>query len=250
MQRFKTGYKWLDKLMPEGLPVPSSTLISGPGGTGKPLVSFAFVSAWLKYGGSAIGIPLQYPSLEFVGDAMARLYDVDVKNYRGKLAYIQFDPKFSYIEKVSDNTVKANLLKPKVWDEAVKEAGKLVEKSDLGTMIFGSALNLLLFSPTYKDIMIEKLKEIIEKDKTKTYLFSVSTSAFREKIRTLERAADNLMFTRIEKPMKLFFRISKMKGLEFSKEEIRVPIPKELLNGIKVVAEKTRNRMIPIIRKV
>jgi len=236
--------------MPEGLPVPSSTLISGPGGTGKPLVSFAFVSAWLKHGGSAIGIPLQYPSLEFVEDAIARLYDVDVKNYRGKLAYIQFDPKFSYIERVSDNTVKANLLKPKVWDEAEKEAEKLIEKSDLGTMIFGSALNLLLFSPTYKNAMIKKLKEIIEKDKTKTHLFSVSTSAFREQIRVWERGADNLMFTRIEKPMKLFLRISKMKDVEFSKEEIRAPISEEVLNKIKAVAETTRNRMIPIIRKV
>ena len=36
---------WLQKALPEGMPYPTSTLISGPGGTGKPLVEFAFVAS-------------------------------------------------------------------------------------------------------------------------------------------------------------------------------------------------------------
>lgn len=47
MLRLNTGYQWLDKVMPEGLLIPSSTLISGPGGTGKPLIAFAFISSCL-----------------------------------------------------------------------------------------------------------------------------------------------------------------------------------------------------------
>ncbi len=40
MATLKTNIRWLDELLPEGILIPSSTLISGPGGTGKPLVEF------------------------------------------------------------------------------------------------------------------------------------------------------------------------------------------------------------------
>ncbi|MCD6543651.1 MAG: hypothetical protein J7K34_04015, partial [Flavobacteriaceae bacterium] len=66
MKSLKIEQEWLKELMPDGLPYPSSTIISGPGGSGKPLVEFAFVASWLKSGGSVIGIPLQYPSIDFV----------------------------------------------------------------------------------------------------------------------------------------------------------------------------------------
>ena len=63
---YKIEYDWLKKLLPEGFPYPTSTLISGPGGRGKPRVGFVFVASWLKFGGSIIGIPLQYPTMELV----------------------------------------------------------------------------------------------------------------------------------------------------------------------------------------
>jgi hypothetical protein len=100
------------------------------------LVEFAFVSAWLKAGGSLIAIPLQYPKAELIYTAMKVLYDIDLLNYGGKVAYIQFDPHADICAKLSDDTL-----------------------------------------------------------------------------------ADNLMFTRMEKPMKLFFKISRMKNVAFSKEE-------------------------------
>lgn len=46
MKKLKANIKWLNELLPEGISIPSSTLISGPGGTGKPLVEFAFVAAF------------------------------------------------------------------------------------------------------------------------------------------------------------------------------------------------------------
>ena len=39
MKHLKTNKKWLDQLIPEGILVPSSTIISGPGGSGKPIIS-------------------------------------------------------------------------------------------------------------------------------------------------------------------------------------------------------------------
>ena len=92
MNSIKIEYDWLKKLLPEGFPYPTSTLISGPGGTGKPLVEFAFVASWLKFGGSIAGIPLQYPTMELVKTAMDKLYNLDLKNYLRKVVFIQFAP--------------------------------------------------------------------------------------------------------------------------------------------------------------
>lgn len=126
----------------------------------------------------------------------------------------------------------------------------MIERSDLETLVFGSALNLLLFSPTYKDDIIKNLTNIIKNDKSKTYLFSVSTSAFADEIKLWEEAADNLMYTRMEKPMRLFFKITKMKEVKFSREEMQVPISREILMEIKETAEATRKRIIPEIMKI
>lgn len=250
MKKIKTRHEWLDKLMPVGLPIPSSTLISGPGGTGKPLIGFTFVSSWLEQGGSVVFVPLQYPSRDFTETTLKRLYGTEIKNYADKVAFVKFDPTIRSMQTVSKDMIKANLLKPEVWEHSIENASNIVEQSELGTMIFGSALNLLLFSETYKDSILKKLEETLKKDKTKTYLFSVSTTVFREKIRILENAADNLMFTRMEKPMKLYLRITKMKEVRFLEEEVRVPISKQVLYDIKEVAETTRRRMIPMIRRI
>ena len=250
MNTLKLEEEWLQKLLPEGSPYSSSTLISGPGGTGKPLVEFAFVSSWLKSGGSVIGIPLQYPNTEFMRSAMSNLYNINLKNYHDKIAYIQFDPSIDGCEEIGDDTIKANMLKPCVWGEAIERAESMIEKSEFGALVFGSALNLLLFSPTYKKDAIKNLETIIKNDKSRTYIFSVSTSAFADEIREWEEAADNLMYTRMEKPMRLFFKILKMKEVKFSREEVEVPISREALTEIKDVAETTRKRIIPEIVKI
>jgi len=58
------------------------------------------------------------------------------------------------------------------------------------------------------------------------------------------------MFTRVEEPMRLFYKIVRMKRVPFLKDEIQVPISKQLLDEIKKVAEETRKRKIPQIRQV
>ncbi len=58
------------------------------------------------------------------------------------------------------------------------------------------------------------------------------------------------MFTRMKKPMKLLFRISRIKEVKFSKGEVNVPISKEALTEIKGLAEATRKRIIPEIMKI
>ncbi len=147
--------------------------------------------------------------------------------------------------------IKANLLKPDVWDETINRAENFLhEKSDLGFLVFASALNLLLFSPTYKKLNLDKFEKVLTEDKKKTYIFSVSTSAFREDIRKWEKAADNLMFARMQEPMKLYLRIDKMGNRRVSLKEVQVPMKKEVLEEIKKVAESTRKREIPKLRRI
>jgi KaiC/GvpD/RAD55 family RecA-like ATPase len=250
MTNLKINISWLDELLPEGISIPSSTLISGPGGTGKPLVEFAFVVAWLKAGGSVIAIPLQYPGGELLITAMKNLYNLDLNEYHNKIVYLQFDINTGGCIKTSTNTLKANLLKPEVWDETINKAEGMFDKTGLGTMVFGSALNLLLFSKTFKDSMLKKLKDSLQHDKSRTYAFAVNNSTLANEIKTLEDVADNLMFTRMEKPMKLFLKIDRMKGVRFSGEEREVPISEEMLREIYAIAEITRKLRIPEIKKI
>jgi len=248
MKNLKTNIKWLDELLPEGILIPSSTLISGPEGTGKPLVEFAFLAAWLKAGGSLISIPLQYPGGELLITGMKKLYNLDINDYHGRIAYVQFDINAEGCEKTSSNTLKANLLKPEVWDETINMAESIFDKTSTGTMVFGSALNLLLFPKTYKERMLYKLKDALRNDKRHSYAFAVSNSTFSDEIKILEDAADNLMFTRMEKPTKLFLKINRMKEVRFSGEEREVPISEEMLREIKEIAEITRKTRIPELK--
>jgi len=250
VDRLSLSHDWLDRLLPEGIPYPSATVISGPGGSGKPLIGLAIVYDWLRAGGSIVFIPLEHSNLEFIGKSLEKLYDLNVEDYADKTAYIKFDPEIGELEKTSGDTLRANLVKPEVWDKVIGEANELVGESEIGIMFFGSALNLLLFSPTYGDKVLEKLVSIAKEHGENSYLFTVSTSAYREKIRRLEQASENLMFARMEKPMELYLKIDRMLGVKFLGEEVKVPISREMLDEIKATADKTRKKAIPRIRRI
>jgi len=250
MKTIGIEYGWLSRLLPQGFPYPSSTLISGAGETGKPLVGFAFVSSWLKSGGSVILMPLQYPTAEFVKSVMSKIYKIDLEDYRRRIAYIQFDPSIDGYEVMEDNIIKANLLKPNVWNKTIKKADSIIEKNNLGSLVCGSALNMLLISPTYRENVLKNLETIIKTDKSMTYIFCVSTSPFTDEIKIWEEAADNLIYMRMEKPMRLFLKISRMRGVKFSGEEVAVPISKEILIEIKNIVNATLKRVMPVLIKI
>jgi KaiC/GvpD/RAD55 family RecA-like ATPase len=251
MRMLKLSHDWLAGLLPEGLPYPSSTLISGPGGSGKPLIGFAFVYDWLTAGGNVVFIALQYAETKFVKTSLMQLYHMDVDDCPGKVAYIQFGHDLDTWEKINKNTLRANLLKPDIWDDAMKEAGNSLDRQDEpGTLVFASALNLLLFSPTYREINLNKFEKLLRDDKSRTYLFSVSTSAFGDDIKKWEKAADNLMFASMKEKMELYLSIDKINNVNVTPKEIQVPVKREILEEIKEVAESTRKREIPKISKI
>ena len=49
---------WLGQILPQGWPTGTSSLITGPGGSGKPLIGNVIVANWLKQGGSVVFMAL------------------------------------------------------------------------------------------------------------------------------------------------------------------------------------------------
>jgi archaellum biogenesis ATPase FlaH len=251
MKYVKIDQEEWKRLLPNGLPFPSSTLISGPGGSGKPLIGFAIVNKWLKSGGNVIFIPIQYPKTTFLKTSLKRIYNIDIKDYEEQTTFIEFTPEVETYEKTDEHTFKANLLKTQVWQKILIEAGQsMTPGKELGTLVFASALNILLFSPTYRKECLSYLEQLLKEDHDRSYLFSASTSAFREEIRRWENAAENLLFTRMGEEMTLYMHVEKLQHKTISSEETRIPMNKEMLKDIKEIAEHTRTRRIPQLKKI
>jgi len=160
------------------------------------------------------------------------------------------DAGISYYHEVNRHIINANLVKPEVRDKVLNLASTKLPDEGPGILIFGSALNLLLFSPTYGDAILEKIKSTIASNTTKTYIFSVSTSAKAKEISQLEEIADNLILSRSEKkPFRLFMKVLKMRDVSYISEEVQVPISPKTLDYIKEIADHSRNKILPAILK-
>ncbi|MBN1625358.1 MAG: hypothetical protein JW944_02440 [Deltaproteobacteria bacterium] len=251
MDRIYTDQEWFDRLIPEGIPTHSSTLITGPGGSGKPLIGNLIAAAWLRHGGSVVFLSLQYPSHDFIIAALKNVAQLDLDQYKERTVFVELDVSREDVILTSANHFKANLVKPDVWDETIKQACSAAPNEGPGILVFGSALNLLLFSPTYSKAILGRMKNTIRYDKRHTYLFTVSTTAMASEISQLEAIADNLIRSYSEKPpLRLFMSINRMKNSSFAADEIEVPIPSELLGEVKEVADHSRLRVIPLIKKI
>ncbi|MBN1633881.1 MAG: hypothetical protein JW917_06935 [Ignavibacteria bacterium] len=250
METLKIGIDWIDRVIPEGISLKSTTVITGTGGSGKPLIGEIFVAAWLKKGGSVIFMPLQYPNSEFISESIKSVTGLDIWNYKEKIIFLQLNTEIAEYKEIDKNHINANLVKPEVWEEVLNLASKKLSDEGPGILIFGSALNLLLFSPSYGDAIFEKIKSTMNLNKDKTYLFSVSTSAKEIEIAQLEKIADNLLISRSEKkPFRLFMKVLKMKDVPFISDEVQVIISPEMLMRIKEMAENSRKKILSAILK-
>ncbi len=251
MKRIHIGQPWLDRLIPEGFPTHTSTLITGPGGSGKPLIGNLIAAAWLRQGGSVVFMSLQYPTHEFIVSGLNNVAHLELSMYHDRVAFIELDTSLEGMESVSSGHLKANLVIPDIWDSVLEEACSLVPDEGPGILVFGAALNLLLFSPTYGTATLERMKKTIQDDERRTYLFSVSTTAKKEQIADLEAVANNLIMTHSTKrPFQLFMQILRMKDTYFTPEEVEVPLTPETLAEVKEIADHSRKRVIPLISKI
>jgi hypothetical protein len=117
--------------------------------------------------------------------------------------------------------------------------------------VFCSALNLLLFSPTYGKDILEKMRATSSEEQKRTYLFSASTTARADEIAELEAVVDHLITTRSTKsPFQLYMQIERIKGAFFVSDEIQVPFSASVLTDVKEVADHSRKRVIPLVSKL
>ncbi|NJE10577.1 hypothetical protein E3E25_06520 [Thermococcus sp. MAR1] len=249
----KLGIPWIGGIIPRGFPSNTSTLVSGPGGSGKPLIGYIFASGWLKNGGNVVFL-LTSTTLEYLRNTMG-LLGADLDDYGSRVFFVELDPGIEGIEIVSDEHIRANFVKPEIWDEALALASVYLSNvpktiAPLGTMVVGAALNLLFFSPTYGRAIHRKIMDTLASNKTKTYFFTVNTDVFRDMVEELEGAADNLMFSRMEKPMRLFLRVERVKWAPFERKEVEVPLSREILDEIREEAERGKKNLIPAIKRL
>ena len=251
METIKIGVSWINDVIPEGLPLKSTTVITGPGGSGKPLIGEVFVVDWLRKGGSVIFMSLQYPGSEFITESIKSVTGLNIQDYNEKIIFLQLDTGISEYQEVNKSLILANLVKPEVWEKVLNLASAKLPDEGPGILIFCSALNLLLFSPTYGDVILEKIKNTIVSNTTNTHIFSVSTSAKAKEISELEEIADNLILSRSEKePFRLFMKVLKMRDVSYKSDEIQVPIPPKILEHIKEMADHSRSKVLPAILKI
>ncbi|MBN2300707.1 MAG: hypothetical protein V3569_01715 [Acholeplasmataceae bacterium] len=241
---------WLKELFPHGIDANESILISGPGGSGKPLVELAFVDSWLKNGGSVIGIPLQYPSLEMVNQSMYEIYKTDLKAYHKHVVMIAFNPTLNDEILIKDQVISANLILPGMWEKTMNEAISKLEPSKLGVLVFASALNLLLFNEHYKEDMLFLIKNILSGNTQYTSLFTVSNNVYPEDIKIWEDAADNLMFTELSQEKILTLFIKRIKHSYCTQHQKIIPIDAKVLSEIEIIAKSTRNKNIQAIKAI
>ncbi len=246
----KSDINWLNELFPKGFESKESILISGPGGSGKPLVALGIANAWLKAGGSIVNIPLQYPSMSMIKESMKSIYNMDLDDYKGRVSYIQFNPEIDGIKQKNESVIEANLVKPGQWKHAVEKAKTMVADTSLGVLVFASALNLLLFNRKYKDEVYESIKENLENVSDTSYLFTVANNVFTDDIKRWEETSDNLMVTHLDDNMTLSLKVKKMHSVPYSQNWHVIPIESSKFDEIQAVAQSSRKKNVKAIKNI
>ncbi|MBN2552137.1 MAG: hypothetical protein JXB06_05180 [Spirochaetales bacterium] len=251
---FVTGLGWFDAIVPSGLPVPASIIISGPSGTGKPFVGLAVAGSWLEQGGRVIFIPIHaaYPSL-FTG-GLKSMHGLSLQEHPASHFFILFDaeldPGQDNVKVAGSNAIRCNLLNPKVWREALSIASASME-GDGPILVFASALNVLFMSPSYGEQFFLMLLDTIRDTGGWTYLLAISSSILRKKGIILEQAADHLfLMQRVDREKQLRLRAARVRGASFSVDPVPVPFEPELIRQLKGEAVASRRILIPAVGKL
>ncbi len=255
MKVFRPELKWLEDVLPEGLGVPSSTLISGPGGSGKPLVGLGIAAEWIRKGGSVVFVPLQYPGRGVVEEDMRDAYGIRLSEYEASTAFLRFDrtmdPYKKRIMLLEDGEICSNLTNPDNFSRAIDLAALSLPNEGPGTLIFASAVNLLLFSESFAEPMYALLRHQLQEDRRFSWLYTATTSTLVEKITGLEEAADNLLISERSEPEgRLLLRVIRARDVRWREEAVELPLDAQTLQRMKRRAEESRMINIPALREI
>lgn len=228
MNKLTLHYKWLNDVLPEGFPYPSSTVLKGPMGAGKPIIAEAFIASWLKEGGKLISMPLQFPYPAFSQENMKALYGVDLNDYANQIVFVSFNPTSQVVEKNGENQLRANLVEPGQWHQVITHARALLGNTG-NIMLFATAINLPLVSDRKSADVIATIQNLFHADNKLTFLFALSTSMVDERADKISKAADNVIEGDLTQDHYLRFRILRMKGAAYHTNKQKVPFAPNLL---------------------
>ncbi|MFP4151414.1 MAG: ATPase domain-containing protein [Alkalispirochaeta sp.] len=241
---------WLAEVFPDGFAPGKPIVITGPGGSGKPLIGHAFIASWIAAGGGIVFLSLQYPDPTFILESYRRVIGDDLDTYRDRVAFIALDPTIERIGTPTANRFAANVVIPDTMTEAIARGRELVSPA-LSTggprvLVFASALNLLMFSPTWRERITERAIAIM-KDPTLTCVFSVSEKPHEELIHRITDAADTVIYSeRSSSEFTLVMRVLRS-GARFASDAVTIPIPEEELRATREIADGSRKKIIPAI---
>jgi len=242
---------WLARVLPDGFVPGKPIVITGPGGSGKPLVGHAFIASWIAAGGGIVFLSLQYPDPTFLLESYRRVIGDDLDTYRDRIAFIALDPTVDRTGPLRGNRVAANVVVPDTWTEAIAQGREFVSPAlsadGPGVLVFASALNLLMFSPTWRRQITERAIATMS-DPALTCVFSVSEKPHPELIDRIVAAADTVIYS--ERPASeftLIMRVLRSGTARFAPDAITIPIPEEELAATREIAEASRKRIIPAI---
>lgn len=251
MKRIRIDQPWMREVLPRGWPVGTSTVITGADGTGKSFVGRMLADSWLRQGGSVVFVSLQHPSHESFVAGFRRVPGTDLDACADRVASIVLDTGMDGLVVESPGRIRANLGKPAVWDQAIQQAALHVPAWGPGILLFASALNLLLFSPTYGAAILDRMKRTLASHGDKTVVFAVSTSARSAQVAELEDLADNVLICSSERdPFRLLARVERMRGGRFGAVPVEIPVSEEILAEAKDLAERNRRRVMPMMGEI
>lgn len=215
------------------------------------MIAFGLASSWLREGGNIVFAPLQFPNSSFTSENLKKLYGTDIQKYSNSFVHIEFDQSIDSLELIDQNHIKANLVKPAIWDMVIKESQKRFEESKLGTLLFSTALNLPLFSRTYGEKLMEKFQQMLVDENSLSYLFCISISMLKEKAELIGEKSDNLIETEISNdPKRLNFEIIRAKNTECYSETLEAPFSQDTLEKAEERARKYRVAPVESIKKI
>ena len=251
---FHSGLDWFDSCLPCGLPTPSSILVSGPSGTGKPYVGLSLAGAWLRQGGRVIFIPTHSSYRQLFERGLGALHGLSLEEHADSHFFVLFDSDMDAHgqspELDSANSIRCNLVNPEVWREALELAAAAME-GEGPILVFASALNLVLLSPSYGEAFFSMLVDTIRDTRGWTYLLTISSSILVKKATILEQAADHLFrMERFPGEQRLCLQTMRIRGADFRTTPVTPPFIPELLADIKNQAVASRRVLIPKVSRI
>ncbi len=244
-----TRQDWWTDGFPDGIPVSSSMVITGESGTGKPILALGLVASWLDAGGGVISAPLQFPDPDYVDSILQSQYGIDRRAYAENFVHVAFDPDIDGVEK-REHGFAADLVWPDSWQQLLERATPAVEDDGPGVLVFSTALNLPLLSPTYADALHETFVNRFD-DPSLTTLYCVSRSMNEKRARDIEAPADVLIEATVrEEPKRLEYHIERATDVSSVDETIETPFPPEELVSIETLADQYRVTPVETVRSI